>query len=146
MTCGPKKEYKNLNSNFRTYEFLIYCFTIVVFSCVATLILPFIENYTRGITDINYLRVELAILISLAEIVYCIRQPYLLLVYATGMYEETKKGAAIEAILNLAISFGLVWVIGLPGVIIGTLVANLFRTTQYILFLPNLFSNEVLGK
>ncbi len=129
-----KKEYTALNRNFRTYEYLIYCFTIVVFSCIATLILPFVAIYTRGITDVNYIRVELAILISLAEGAYCIRQPYLLLVYATGMYEETKKGAAVEAILNLTISLVLVYFIGIPGVVIGTLVANLFRTTQYILF------------
>ena len=66
---------------------------------------------------------------------YCIRQPYLTLVYATGSYEETKMGALVEALLNLSISIILLQVIGIEGVIIGTLVANIFRTIQFAIFI-----------
>ena len=64
------------------------------------------------------------------------------LVQATGHYKETKNGSAVEAILNLAISLLLINYIGITGVIIGTLVANLFRTIQYSYFI----SKKVLNR
>ena len=130
-----KKEHESLNRNFRAFEYMLYAFTAVVFSCVGVLILPFIAVYTRGVTDVNYIRVDLAVLITIAEAMYCIRQPYLTLVYATGSYEQTKMGALIEAIINIFLSVILVFFIGIVGVIIGTLVANVFRTMQFSLFI-----------
>lgn len=129
-----KKEYENLRKNFSGFEFVIYCFTAIVFACVAILILPFVAQYTKGITDIEYVRLDLAILITLAEAAYCIRQPYVILVYATGNYKSTRTGAVIEAIINIIIGVSLTPFIGINGVIIATLVANTFRTIQYIVF------------
>jgi len=129
-----KKEYEGLKRNFRTYEYVLYVSTCVVFCCVGMLILPFVGQYTKGVTDIEYLRVDLAILVTLAEAIFCVRQPYVTLVQATGNYEATKKGAAVEAIINLSLSLVLVMKYGIIGVIIGTLVANIFRTLQYSIF------------
>lgn len=129
-----KNEIKQMKRNFRTYEYALFSFTMVFFSCVGILILPFIERYTRGVNDVNYVSISLAILFSIAEGFQCVRQPYLTLVQATGNYEATKKGAAIEAILNIGLSLVLVPLIGINGVILGTLVANLIRTTQYAWF------------
>lgn len=130
-----KHEEKNLERNFSGFEYLIYTFTAVVFSCVGMLILPFIARYTAGVTDIEYLRTDLAILITVAEAIFCIRQPYLILVYATGNYKSTYIGAIIEAILNITISLIAVQFWGIVGVIVGTLVANSFRTIQYMFFI-----------
>lgn len=132
-----KKEYENLKKNFSAYEYLLYSFTAVVFSCVGVLILPFVKVYTRGITDVNYILPNLAIAITLAEAMYCIRQPYLTLVYSTGSFEETKWGAAAEAVINILVSVVLVNFFGLVGVIIGTLIANTFRTVQFAIFASN---------
>ena len=129
-----KKEMKALKQNFRIYEFGLFTLTGIVFSCVGTLIIPFLERYTKGINDTNYIIPSLAVLISLAEGMYCVRQPYLTLVQAAGKYEETKKGAMLEAIINITTSLILVWKIGINGVIIGTLIANIVRTSQYVYF------------
>ena len=129
-----KHEISTLNKVFKAYEHLLFSFTVVIFSCVGTLILPFVSEYTRGITDVVYYRVDFAVLITIAEAAFCIRQPYLLLVYATGSYEATKRGALEEAIINLSLSIILVQFVGINGVVIGTLVANLFRTAQYSIF------------
>lgn len=132
-----KKELASIERNFRLFEYGIYTFTAIMFSCVGILILPFIELYTKGVTDINYLRLDFAILVTVTEATYCLRQPYLTLVQATGSYEETKMGALIEALLNIGISLILVVPLGINGVMIGTLVANIFRTTQYSIFISN---------
>lgn len=137
-----KKEYEVLNRNFKGFEYVMFTFTAVIFSCVGVLIIPFIRRYTVGITDVEYCRIDLAILITVAEAFYCIRQPYMTLVQATGHYKETKNGSAVEAILNLAISLLLINYIGITGVIIGTLVANLFRTIQYSYYI----SKKVLNR
>lgn len=137
-----KREIDILNKVFKAYEHLLFSFTVVVFSCVETLILPFVSEYTRGITDIVYYRVDFAVLITIAEAAFCIRQPYLLLVYATGNYEATKRGALEEAIINLSLSIILVQFVGINGVVIGTLVANVFRTVQYSIFVSNKILNR----
>lgn len=137
-----KREMEALNRNFKGFEYIMFTFTAVIFSCAGLLIIPFIRRYTAGINDVEYCRIDLAILITIAEAFYCIRQPYMTLVQATGHYKETKNGSAVEAILNLAISLSLVKIIGITGVIIGTLVANIFRTIQYVLFI----SKRVLNR
>lgn len=130
-----KKEYDNLRKNFSGFEFVIYSFTAVVFSCVGILILPFVMQYTKGITDFEYVLPDFAVLVTLAEGMYCIRQPYVILVYATGNYKSTRKYAVIEAVINIAVGLVLTPFIGINGVIISTLVANTYRTLQYIIFI-----------
>lgn len=126
-----KKEYGTLNQHFRTYEYMIFSFATVIFSCVGVLILPFVAVYTKGVNDVNYIIPSFAVLMTLAEAMYCIRQPYLTLVYSTGSFEETKWGAAIEAVINIIVSVTMVNIVGISGVVIGTLVANTFRTIQF---------------
>ncbi len=137
-----KGEVENLKRNFRGFEFVIFALTAVIFSCVGLLILPFVRNYTRGVTDVTYVRLDVAVLITVAEALFCLRRPYLTLVQATGSYKETKNGAAIEAIINLLISLGFVGLLGIPGVMIGTIAANGFRTGQYAWFV----SRNLLGR
>ena len=132
-----KREIDNLRARFRIYEFLISVFTTIIFSCVGVLIVSFVKLYTINVTDINYDRPVFAILIMAAEAAFCIRHPYRSLVHATGMFKETKNAAIIEAVLNLVTSVILVWRIGLNGVVIGTLIANLYRTFSYARFVSS---------
>lgn len=129
-----RREIDAMRSRFRIYEYLISVFSAIVFSSVGALLVPFIHLYTINVSDINYERPIFALLIMSAEAVFCIRQPYRSLVQATGMFKETKNAAIIEAAVNLATSIVLVWRIGLNGVVIGTLIANIYRTISYARF------------
>lgn len=129
-----KGEFETLKHRFGILEYALYSFTIVAFSCVGVLLVPFVRIYTLGVTDTNYILPVFGALIALAEGMYCVREPYLILVQATGNYEATKIGALIEAVLNICISLTLVNVIGINGVIVGTLIANVFRTIQFAFF------------
>lgn len=129
-----KGEKTQFSRNFRLYEFLMFAFSSVIFTALGLLLIPFIRLYMAGVKDVNYVRPAFAILVVLAETVFCIRQPYVTIVQATGRYKETRKGAALEAGINLAVSLVLVNIIGLEGVVVGTLVANTFRTVQYMLY------------
>lgn len=122
---------EGLRRNMRTYEFFVYSFTSVVFSCTGILIMPFVSLYTSVVSDINYIVPAFAILTTIATAVFCIRQPYLTIVQAAGKYKEMKIGNFIEAGMNIGLSLILVYKFGLVGVTIGTLAANLFRTVLY---------------
>lgn len=132
-----KGENDNINKNLRYFEYLMGLFISVVFSTTAVLVLPFVRNYTKGVTDVEYLLPTYAIIIVLAQILYCFRMPYLTLVQAAGHYKETRNGAFLEAGLNLTLSIVLVQFIGIVGTAVGTLAANAFRTIQYSLYVSD---------
>lgn len=137
-----KRETDALNRNFNLMEYSLFSFTSVIFSCMGILILPFIKIYTKGITDTNYMLTDLAILITITEAIFCVRQPYVILVQATGNYEATKNGAILEAVINLVMSLCLVPMLGINGVIIGTMAANIIRTTQFAIFIYSKILNK----
>lgn len=127
-----KGEQKQLNKSFKTYELFYYTITTIAYTCTIILIVPFIAVYTFGITDANYIRPLFAILLVLAEFVWAIRLPYSSITLAAGHFKETQKGAWVEAISNIVISLILVWKYGIVGVAIGTLVAMLIRTVEFV--------------
>lgn len=140
-----KGEKELFRRNFRTYEFVMFSFSSVIFTSLGLLLIPFMRIYTRGITDANYILPGFAILVTIAEAIFCIRQPYVIIVQAAGKYKETKNGAMAEAIINLVVSLICVYIFGIVGVIIGTLAANAFRTVQYAVFCSkNLLSRGLL--
>lgn len=130
-----REEHEALMRNFKAFEFVIHVVTIILFTSAAVLIIPFISIYTKGITDIDYIRPIFSFILILGEAVYCLRQPYHNIIIAAGHYRQTKKGAYLEAMINLVISLILIQFIDIIGVAIGTLLAMLYRTTDYIIYL-----------
>ena len=127
-----KGEKEQLNKSFKTYELFYYTITTIAYICTAILIIPFVEVYTFGITDAYYIRPVFATLLVLAEFVWAIRLPYSSITLAAGHFKETQKGSWVEAISNIVISLILVWKYGIVGVAIGTLVAMLIRTVEFV--------------
>jgi len=125
-----KGEKDNLNKKFSMYETLYILIITILFASTLCLIIPFIEVYTKGITDVNYIRPLFAIILVISEFIYCIRMPYNSLVLTAGHFKETKNGAWLEAIVNIVISVILVNFYGIVGVAIGTLVAITIRTIE----------------
>lgn len=130
-----KGEKDNLRVKFGLYEFLSYGMTTFLFTCTAILIVPFVQVYTKGITDADYIRPAFAYLLVAAFAVYTIRLPYNNLTLAAGHYKQTRNGAFVEAGINVVVSAVLVCFFGIIGVAIGTLAAMTFRTVQYAWYL-----------
>ncbi len=139
-------EHSIANRNLDIFEFLMFSFVSVVFSCAIVLIVPFVGLYTKGVHDVNYIVHTFAYLAVIAMGVQCIRQPYLTVVQAAGHYKETRYGAAFEAIINITLSLSLTYKYGLMGVTIGVFAANLFRTSQYIYHLRHNILHRKLSK
>lgn len=132
-----KAEGDNLYESFNAYYNLIHMFSTVCFSTAIVTVYGFIMVYVKNISDANYNQPLFATLIISAEFIYCLRMPYNSVVFAAGMFKETKKSAFIEAIINIVISILLVNQMGLVGVAIGTIVAMIYRTVYFIIFLHN---------
>ena len=129
-----KGEIDNLNKKFRIYEIIYFSIVILIISCTLILIIPFVKLYTSGVTDANYINYTFALLIVLAEYVYCLRLPYISITYAGGYFKETQKGAWIEAFSNILISLLLIKKYGLIGVAVGTLFAMTYRAIEFMIF------------
>ena len=51
-----------------------------------------------------------------------------------GHFEQTKRYAVVETIINLGVSVAAILAFGLPGALMGTIVASLYRTTTVIVY------------
>ena len=123
-----KKEEKKLNSAFAWTEWSLHTGASFLFACTGVLIVPFVQVYTNGITDAEYIQPLFAILIVAANCAHCLRLPYHIMIKAAGRYKETQSSYIIATIMNIIISVVTVKFWGLIGVAIGTLVAMLYQT------------------
>lgn len=117
-----------LNKNFSLFEWLMHMSGVVIFGCTATLIIDFVQVYTAGITDINYIHQEFGLLLVIAYAIRSVRIPYNYIILAAGHYKQTQRSYIIAASLNLIISIITVMRWGLIGVAIGTLVAMVYQS------------------
>lgn len=127
-----KDEQEVLNNRFSLYEFIYFIIISIIYACSIVMIVPFVKVYTLGITDVNYIRPLFGSLLVISELIWSIRLPYSSITLAAGHFKETKKGAWVEAMLNILISIIFVHKFGIIGVAIGTLVAMLTRTIEFI--------------
>lgn len=130
-----KKESEALKENFSVMELVFYVISTIIYTTAGLLIIPFVRIYTVGITDIDYINTTFAVIILTANFFNTVRLPYQLLVQAAGHYKQTKNGAILEPIINITLSIVLVIKYGLVGVAIGTLVATIFRTVQFSVYM-----------
>ena len=130
-----KKETDNIKEKFGIYETLYFFITTIIFTCTLVLIVPFVQVYTKDITDVNYIRYTFGALLVISEYIWAIRLPYSSIISSAGHFKETRKGAWVEAIVNIIISLILVKKYGIVGVAIGTIIAMAIRTIEFIYLL-----------
>ena len=126
-----------LRTHFKRFEAYSWCAAFTLFGTTLLLINQFVSLYTINTIDspVDYYQPVFALIIVMANLVFCLREPYRILVFSTGFFRETNLGSILEATINILVSIILVPVIGLVGVAIGTLAAVLFRFVYYIVFL-----------
>lgn len=130
-----RKEYELLNQSFGAFEWILHTVVVLVFSCTAVLIIPFVRIYTFGINDAEYIVPLFGLLMTLAQTSYCIRLPYNIMVLAAGHYKQTQTSAIVEMLINIILSVVFVFRYGIIGVAIGTIAAMLYRTIYFARYL-----------
>lgn len=119
---------------YNLYEFGYYVLVFTVYITTFIMITPFIKIYTNGITDANYIRAELVILFTIMGLLNCLRTPGATMINAKGHYDETKNRALIEMTICLIGQAIFVYKFGIIGVLIGTILAYLYRTLDVIIY------------
>lgn len=129
----------------RTYN--VYTSIQVTLGCILSsvsliLITNFISLYTSGVEDIDYHNYLAAILFAFNIILDCMRGANLAGANVAGQAPITTWRYLVEAGINLVVSIVLVQFWGMVGVLLGTIVAGIWRSLDSIVF----FSKHVLRK
>lgn len=130
-----KNDKKLLLVNFKRFELIVWIVGVVCFSTCLQLLNSFVQIYTVGVNDVGYYRPIFALIMTLAQFVYVIREPYRLIVLAGGKFKETNFGSNFEAVLNIIISILLINFFSIVGVAIGTLIAITYRLVYLVRYL-----------
>lgn len=123
-----KQDLQELRKVFAWTEWLIHTGTTLIFTLTAILIVPFVQVYTHGVSDADYIQPLFGILLVAANSGHCLRLPYNIMILAAGHYKQTQHNYIIAAVMNIAISIIAVKQFGLIGVTLGTLAAMVYQT------------------
>lgn len=117
-----------------SYDVLYMAFVFTLFSVAYMLMCPFVKLYTVGVTDIDYVDYLLPLLFVSIQLLSCGRATSARLITISGHAKATQGRSMIEAIINIIVSIALAKLIGIYGVLIGTIVALLYRTNDIIIY------------
>ena len=131
-----QKNRKKFKQAFELYEFIVTLVLFIICSIALTLISPFVELYTSGVSDADYIDIALPILFASILLMNQIRIPSLITINVAGHFKETQGGAIIEAIINISVSLMLFFFtnLGLYGLLIWTICSYLFRSVDVIIY------------
>lgn len=120
---------------FREFEFLYNIIITIIYSTMLFVYVPFIALYTKG-SDINYVYPIFAFLMIVNGYAFNIKNPFGMLVISAGKYKETRVPTTVQGAIELlgGISLSLIW--GLNGLVIGSILSNLYRDIEFLFFSP----------
>lgn len=132
-----RKELKKLQITYKQFEFTYYALLTFVYACAMVLIMPFIQIYTHGIHDANYNVPIIGFLIVLNGFLYNLKTPQGMLVISAGLYRETKLQTTIQGLIALLVGAALTPFYGLAGILVGSILSNLYRDIDLLFFIPS---------
>ena len=131
-----KGEEKILQKAFKEFEIAYYSLITVVCSIAFITIMPFIRLYTSGVTDINYNLPLIGFLFVANGLLHNIKTPQGMLVISAGLFKETKLQTTIQGLIVVIIGIILVPFFGIAGVLIGSILSNIYRDIDLLFFIP----------
>ena len=137
-----KGDEHELNKKLDLFEFITFISVYFCFTLSGLLITPFVQLYTNGITDVDYIQPIFGVLIVMAEGLYLIKEPHLDLSYSANKFKELSVPAFVEAGINIMVSIILVHKLGLIGVAIGTIAGMTYRMAYQIYFTTKIVKNR----
>ena len=126
-----REQYGRLYHVFEIFH-LVLIFSLV--SALYVIFLPFLTLYTKNVVDINYVHTWYPLLFVIAPLLTHGRTAAVSSVTFAGRFEQTKHFPIIEPIINLSVSIVAILSFGLPGALIGTIVASIYRTIAQTLY------------
>lgn len=121
---------------FRDFEYLYLSLCTVIYATAAVMILSFVTLYTRGITDAPYIQPLWALLLVGQGMTDQLKLPLDMMVTASGKFRETRHYNTLQVSLAVGLGAVLGLLFGVPGIVIGIIIANLARTALQLYFVP----------
>ena len=126
------KKYVALHDAFDCFFDMLVCATM---SICGVLIIPFVKLYTAGITDINYIDNLLPILFCFDQILTWCRFSAGNLSSLAGYASKVGRISIIESIINLTCTILFVYLWGIRGALLGTIIALMFKSNYLLVFI-----------
>ncbi len=128
---NDRKKFIVLHDLYETYRMSLI---FALYNIAYIFILPFMKLYTDGITDINYLDPKLSLLFVVFYLLTGSRACESDLINYAQHFKLTQNRCIAEAVINLTVSIVCVNLWGIYGVLIGTIVALLYRSNDVIIY------------
>lgn len=118
----------------RVYESLSMYGSFALYTTAFVLITPFMRVYTAGITDTQYIDPYLPFLFTTMHLLSSTREASSRVINFAGHFKQMQWRAVAESAINLTVSVVLVLKLGIYGVLIGTIIAYIYRTNDIIVY------------
>ena len=142
--------YNNDRSNYLSihekYEAISMSGAFAAYSIAYVLTGPFVRLYTAGITDARYIDPYLPILFTVMKLLPWAREASGRVIDYARHFNQMKWRAVLEAAINLVASIILVVSFGIYGVVLGTIVAYLWRVNNMITYANKVILKRKLWK
>lgn len=116
------------------YEVYFMGLIFSILTVVYILILPFMRLYTSGVTDINYIDFWLPVLFVIIKLLTNARTSSNNVITIAGHFKKTQNRSIMESAINLIASIVFVIFMGMYGVLLGTIVALLYRSIDIVVY------------
>ncbi len=126
-----KDRFKKMYSAWEDFYFAI-SFSLLTLTYI--FILPFMELYTAGVNDIQYVDKWLPLFFLAISVLNYGRKTSGKIIDFAGHFRQTRWRSIIESAINVTVSVVGVIYFGIYGVLFGTVVALLYRTNDMIIY------------
>jgi len=127
-----RNETEKLRQNYSLYEFTFYSLMTILYCSAFILGYRFIDLYTRGVADINYLDINLLLLFTVYGTLTSLKVPQSTIIVSAGLYKETRLFAIIESVIVLSLSIPLIMFWGVYGALVASIIGLIFRSVDII--------------
>lgn len=125
-----------LQRSFREFQALSYGVSSAACGVGISLITPFVALYTADIADVSYVYPLVGVLCVVNVLLYHLKTPQGLLVIAAGHYRQTRVQTSLQTVILLVCSVGLGLLWGMPGVLVGMCLSNVYRDIDLMFYIP----------
>lgn len=125
------RNYVVLHDLYETYRIALI---FALYNIAIVFIIPFLRLYTAGVADVYYFDYTIALLFVVTFVLSGARACSADLINYAQHFKLTQSRCVIEAVIKITVSIALVYRLGIHGVLIGTIVALVYRANDMVLY------------
>lgn len=118
-------EDEHIRDVYSVIEYTTIALGTVIAACVAYLLVPFIKLYTVGVTDAEYLHIQLVFFVVAYAVIFAFRTAFGYVATVYGLFKQTCKITLFFGIVGIVVSAVCVIFAGMPYVMCGLLLNQL---------------------